>query len=162
MPFDAFLKIEGVEGGSTAAKHKGEIDILSYSWGVSNTGAQGGGGGGGGGAGKAVPLDFTFTHAIDKASPVLMLACATGKHYPLATFTVETSGEERQRYLVIKLTDVLVSSLNQQGAFPAEGGGPPLEDLSLSFTKIDFAHYSRNAQGQEIITQTSFDFKRQR
>ena len=37
MAFDAFLKLDGVKGESFDNTHKGEIDILSFSWGVSQT-----------------------------------------------------------------------------------------------------------------------------
>ena len=52
MAFDAFLKIDGIEGESTDKTHPGEIEIQSFSWGVSNTAS--GGAGGGGGAGKGL------------------------------------------------------------------------------------------------------------
>jgi type VI secretion system (T6SS) effector Hcp len=34
MPADVFVKIDGVEGESSDATHKNEIEVLSYSWGV--------------------------------------------------------------------------------------------------------------------------------
>jgi len=76
MASDIFAKIGDIKGESLDDKHKGEIEVLSYSWGVSNSGTIGGGGGGGG-AGKATFQDLSFTHGIDKASPLLLKACAT-------------------------------------------------------------------------------------
>ena len=90
MAFDAFLKIEGIDGESADKTHPGEIEVMSFSWGVSNTG--GGSTGGGGGAGKAVLQDFHFSMATSKASPNLMLACATGRHIRAATLTVPHGG----------------------------------------------------------------------
>jgi len=75
MAFGAFLKIEGIDGESQDKDHKGEIEIDSFSWGVTNTST---GGGGGGSTGKAVSQDFHFTAPLSKASPNLMLACCTG------------------------------------------------------------------------------------
>ena len=70
MASDIFAKIGDIKGESLDDKHKDEIEVLSWSWGVTNAGATTAGGGGG--AGKASFHDLSFTHKIDKASPVLM------------------------------------------------------------------------------------------
>ena len=89
-----FLKIDGIDGDSTSVQHKGEIDVQSWSWGVTQTGSSGGGGGGGG-AGRAVFQDFHFVSRISKASPALFLACATGQHHKDATLTGERAGSAK-------------------------------------------------------------------
>ena len=76
MASDIFAKIGDIKGESLDNKHKDEIEVLSWSWGVTNDAAQSMGGGGG--AGKASFHDLSFTHKIDKASPVLMKGCASG------------------------------------------------------------------------------------
>jgi len=73
---DYFLKLDGIEGESHDSKHKNEIDVQSWSWGESQTGTHAGGGGGG--AGKVSMQDFHFVMQNNKASPKLMLACASG------------------------------------------------------------------------------------
>src|SRR2546428_4790168 len=88
---DIFAKIGDIKGESLDDKHKDEIEVLSWSWGVTNTGARGGGAGGG--AGKASVRDLSFTHKIDKASPVLMQTCATGVHLKEATITHRKAGK---------------------------------------------------------------------
>ena len=90
MASDIFAKIGDIKGESFDDKHKGEIEVLSYSWGVSNSGSIGGGGGG---AGKATFNDLSFTHSIDKASPLLLKACATGQHLKEATITHRKAGK---------------------------------------------------------------------
>ena len=95
MAFDAFLKIDGIEGESTDKIHPGEIEIQSFSWGVSNTSS--GGAGGGGGAGKASFTDMNFMSALSKVGPSLMLACATGRHFPSATLTCPQGRREGDR-----------------------------------------------------------------
>src|SRR5688500_17748659 len=87
---DYFLKINGSPGESVDAKHKGEIDVLGFSWGVSQTGTMGYGGGGG--AGKASFQDFHFTMPTSKASPKVMLACATGQHIDEAILYCRKAG----------------------------------------------------------------------
>ncbi len=74
MATTTFIKFDGIEGESTHKDHKGEVDVLSWSWGVSNAGT--GHAGGGSGAGKAQPVDLHFTHNYDKASPGLALGWA--------------------------------------------------------------------------------------
>ena len=126
---DYFLKLEGVDGESTDSKHKGWIDVESYSFGVSSTAS-----GAGGGAGKAKFGDFTFAKTIDKSSPVLMLEAATGKHFKSAEIVLVRSGTEIIKW---KLTDVLISSYQNSGASDA-----PMEQISLNFAKIEVEYGS--------------------
>ncbi|HXJ67085.1 MAG TPA: type VI secretion system tube protein Hcp [Actinomycetota bacterium] len=134
MAFDAFLKIEGIKGESFDSAHKGEIDILSFSWGVTNTGSFATGSGGG--TGKASFQDLHFTHKVDKASPLLMLACAQGKHIPTATLTVrKQGGKVPLEYLKVTMEDVLVSSYQSGGA----RSGTPAGEFSLNFAKVEYS-----------------------
>src|SRR3954467_12518700 len=94
---DYFLKIEGVEGEATDSKNKNEIQLESWSWGESNSGSQHSGGGGG--SGKEAAQDFHFVMKLNKASPKLFLACATGKHLTKAVLTCRKAGETQQPYL---------------------------------------------------------------
>jgi len=143
MAFDAFLKIVGIEGESTDKAHPKEIEIESFSWGESNTTSAAGGGGGS--AGKTVIQDIHFTMPVSKASPSLMLACATGRHLQSATLSCRKAGGNHFEFMKITLDDVIVSSY-QVGAhvidqgFSLLGGAEdrPTDQLSLNFVKIDF------------------------
>jgi type VI protein secretion system component Hcp len=104
--FDAFLKLDGIKGESADTKHKGEIDVINFTWGVAQTGVSATGGG----AGKVHVHDFTILKKTDASSPLLMLNCASGAHIKEANFVVRKAGGEQLEYLKIKLTDVLVSS----------------------------------------------------
>src|SRR4051794_32529254 len=129
MAFDAFLKIEGIDGESQVKGKEKWIEISSWSWGVTQAG-----GGGGVGPGKAVAQDFHFVHTSDKATPKLLLNCCKGTHIPKATLSVRKAGAKIQDYLVIKMEDILVSSVS-----PSHGGGEaPADSFSLNFTKIDW------------------------
>src|SRR4051812_1418407 len=102
MAFDCFLKIDGVGGESTDKTHPGEIEVSSFSWGESNTGTVAPGGGAG--AGKVVMQDFHFTMNSSKATPKLMVACATGKHFPTVLITMRKAGGGGGfEFLVIKM-----------------------------------------------------------
>ena len=77
---DYFLKLDGIKGESQDDKHKDEIHVSSFSFGVTNAGT--GGSNLGSGGGRANVQDMHFTKVVDQASPNLFLACATGKHIP--------------------------------------------------------------------------------
>lgn len=139
---DYFLKIDGIEGESADDKHKGEIDVESYSFGATNSG--GFAYGGGGGAGKVSMQDFHFTMKINKATPKLMQHCASGKHIPKAVLTVRKAGEKQQEYMKVTFSDVLVSSYQTGGS---GGDIVPTESLSLNFTKIEFEYKEQKADG---------------
>lgn len=141
MAVDMFLKISEIPGESLDSKHKDEIDVLSFSWGVSQFG--GSASGGGAGAGKADFQDFTFAVPVSKASPKLWLACASGKHYSDATLSVRRAGENQNDYLVYKLYDLLVTSY-QEGASDDTG---PLDSFSLNFSKIEVSYKQVDQKG---------------
>ena len=112
MASDIFAKIGDIKGESLDDKHKDEIEVLSWSWGVTN--AEKPTGGGGGGEGKASFHDLSFTHEIDKASPVLMKGCATGQHLKEATITRRKAGKGQQEFLIIKMNDVLITAVTRR------------------------------------------------
>ncbi len=143
MAVDAFLKIETIEGESNDAKHKAEIDVESWSWGESQMGTHAGGGGGG--AGKVSMQDFHFVMKINKASPKLMLACATGEHIKKAVLTCRKAGKEQQEFLTVTMSDLLVSSYQTGGS--GQGGIVPSDQISLNFSKIEFDYKEQKADG---------------
>jgi type VI secretion system secreted protein Hcp len=139
---DLFLKIDGIQGESMDAEHANEIDLDAFSWGETNVVSHTGGGGGG--AGKVAMQDFRFTKRLDKASPVLFQACASGKHFAKAVLTARKAGEGQQDYLVITLSDVLVSSYQVGGA---ESGDAGVEETSLAFSRIVFEYRAQKPDG---------------
>lgn len=139
---DYFLKIAEIKGEATDEKHKGEIDIESWSFGETQSGTAGHGGGGG--AGKVSFQDFHFTHRFDKASPALVVACASGQHIKEATLFVRKAGGGQQEYLNIKIEDSIVSSY-QVGA--SGGEVVPVDSFSINFSKITFEYKEQKADG---------------
>jgi type VI secretion system secreted protein Hcp len=142
MAVDMFLKLDGIKGESKDSKHKDEIHIETFSWGLSQHGTMGVGGGGG--AGKVDIHDIAVTKYLDKSSPELMLACCSGKHIPTGLVTVRKAGEHPLEYLKIKLTDILVSSVQNAGA----GSENLTETLSLNFAKFEVAYQQQGADGK--------------
>jgi type VI secretion system secreted protein Hcp len=142
MASDIFAKIGDIKGESTDDKHKDEIDVMSFSWGVTQSGAIAGGGGG---AGKAQFSDFSFTTNTSKASPSLFLACASGEHIKEATITVRKAGKGQQEYLILKMTDVLVSSY--QTSASAGSDTNPTENINMAFAKVEFTYKPQKEDG---------------
>ena len=138
---DYFLKIDGIPGESTDGKHKGEIQIESFSWGLSNSGPAAHGGGG---AGKAAFQDFSFVTQVTKASPKLFLACASGAHIKQAILTARKAGKVQQEFLKVTLSDLLVSSYQTEGS---GGDVVPTDQVSLNFSKIEVSYREQKADG---------------
>ena len=142
MASDIFAKIGDIKGESLDDKHKDEVEVLSRSWGVSQSGSMAHGGGGG--EGKASFNDFNFTHHIDKASPVLLKACATGEHIKEATITVRKAGKGQQEFLIIKMADIIITHV----APSAAGDGiPTAESVALQCAKVDLEYKPQKADG---------------
>jgi type VI secretion system secreted protein Hcp len=140
MAVDIFAKLGDIKGESTDDKHKDEVEVLSYSWGVTNPAPTGTGGGG---AGRATFQDLSIVHKIDKASPNLLKACATGQHLKEATITFRKAGKGQQDYLIIKMNDVIITGVAQSTA----GGDVGSENVSLEFAKVDWEFKPQNPNG---------------
>ncbi len=142
MAVDIFLKLDGIDGESKDAKHKGEIDVESFSFGATHPGSTSGGTGSG--AGKVSMQDFSFTTQVNKASPKLFLACASGQHIKSALLTVRKAGGQQQDFLKITLSDVTVSGYHE-GA--AEAAAMPTDQVSLNFSKIHVSFGGQRPDG---------------
>jgi type VI secretion system secreted protein Hcp len=138
MAVDIFAKIGTIKGESPDAKHKDEIEVLSYSWGVQQTLGPVDEG-----SGKANFQDFTIVHRIDKSTPALMLACATGSHFKDATITHRKSGKEPLEYLIIKMDDLIITGVTHGG----DTTGPGSETVTLSFAKVDLEYRAQKQDG---------------
>lgn len=136
---DYFINIDGIPGESQDDKHRNEIEVEAWSWGATNSV------GGGGGAGKVNMSDLVFTSRISKASPQLMLACASGKHIKNAVFTARRTGGTEFEFLNLTLSDVVVSSFRTGDE--GEGDGGPVDSVSLNFSQIEFEYRSMKPDG---------------
>jgi type VI secretion system secreted protein Hcp len=142
MASDIFAKIGDIKGESLDSKHKDEIEVLSFSWGVTND-ATIKTGGGGAGAGKATFHDLSFHHGIDKASPMLLKACATGEHLKEATITQRKAGKGQQEFLIIKMNDIIITGVSLGDT--SDGAGS--ETVTMAFAKVDLEYRPQKADG---------------
>jgi type VI secretion system secreted protein Hcp len=141
VAIDFFLHITGIEGESADAKHKGWLDVASWSFGEANSAPPPGGGGG---AGKVSMQDFNFMTATSKASPKLFLACASGQHFKEAKLVGRKAGKDQSEFLTWTFSDVLFTSYQTSGS---EGGDLPFDSVSLNFTKVQVDYRPQKADG---------------
>lgn len=143
MAVDMFIKIKGIDGESKDDKHTKEIDVLAWSWGMSQNGSFHVGGGGG--SGKVSVQDLSITKYIDSASNKLMLACCTGEHIDEATLYVRKAGKDALEYIVIKLEQVMVTHVQMGGS----GGEDKLtENITLNFAKYSYDYTPQDQKGK--------------
>jgi type VI secretion system secreted protein Hcp len=141
MAADIFAKIGDIKGESVDPTFKDQIEVLSWSWGVSQPGSAAMGSGAG--LGKATFNDFSFLHNMDKATPNLMKACATGKHFPEATVTARKAGEGQKEYLIFKFSEVFVT-----GVTPGGNGSDPVQEMvTMQFAKVELEYKPQKGDG---------------
>ena len=142
MAVDMFLKIDDIEGESVDDVHAGEIDVLSWSWGMSQSGTTHSGPGGG--AGKVNVQDLSFVHYVDKSSANLMKMCCNGKHFEEATLVVRKAGEMPLEYMIITMKGGLISSVSTGGS----GGEDRItENVTLNFSEFKTEYVPQMADG---------------
>ena len=143
MAVDMFIKIGDIKGEAQDHKHKGEIDILSWSWGMSNSGTTHMGSGGG--SGKVSVQDLSFTKFVDSASNALITHCCSGKHIDKAQLIVRKAGGDKPvEYIKVDLEDIVISAVSTGGS----GGEDRLtENISLNFARFKYAYSPQKTDG---------------
>ena len=142
MAVDMFFVVDGIKGESKDKAYKESIDVLAWSWGLSNSGSFHTGGGGG--SGKVNVNDISFTKYVDKSSADLQLFCCNGKHVPKAKLIVRKAGENPLDYLTIELTDVFVTGVSSGGS---RGEERLTETIQLNFSKVHFKYMVQDEKG---------------
>ncbi|MET1415349.1 type VI secretion system tube protein Hcp [Roseibium sp. HPY-6] len=119
MAIDSFIKLEGIKGEAQDKTHKDEIDVLSWSWGASQSGTTHMGSGSG--SGKAHFQDLSLTIYVDKSAPALLNHLSTGKHIPKGMFiTRKAAGDTPIEYLKLEMKDIIVTSYSTGGSGSAD------------------------------------------
>jgi type VI secretion system secreted protein Hcp len=133
-----FLKVAGVTGESGDADHKGEIEVLSWSWGMQAsvdvaTGHA---------AGRASISDLQIVKRVDLSTPTLMSALRNNKPFSQVTLTVRKAGEQPLTYFKIVLENARVTSLRTESE-----AAELSERLSLGFSKIRVTYTPQSSTG---------------
>jgi type VI secretion system secreted protein Hcp len=147
MALDMFLELAGIAGESTDPVHKGEIQISSWSWGLSEP-ASAASGESGAGAGKVSIQNIVIQKNADIASPLLIQHCAQGARIASGTVSVRkagaTAGAVGKDFLLFKMTNVLVMSVTEDAAAASD---LPTETVTLAFSKFEFDYSTLSATG---------------
>ncbi len=144
MAVDIFLKIEGIAGEAQDERHRGEIDILAWSWGLAQSGTTHMGPGAG--SGKVAVQDITFTKYCDRATTNILKYCSNGKHIPQALLTIRKAGGDAPvEYFKLQMTDLIVSSYATGGS--ADGLDRLQETVTLNFRKYTVTYTEQTKQG---------------
>lgn len=150
MAFDCYLKIPTVDGEATHKGHEKWIELLSYNQGVSQHSGGSMSSAGGLSGGRANFQDFTIVHPLDKSSPKLNAACASGEHIKDITLEICRSTGDAKGTVFMKyvMSDVLVSSVKTGGS--AKGAEPlPLEEVAFAFGKIEWTYTETDHAGKK-------------
>ena len=155
MAIDMYLKVEGAAGESQDSNHKDWIDILSYSWGATQTGTMSGGGGGG--AGKVSFNDLHVSTNLDKATPAILKTCASGKHLAEVKVSICKAGGTQIEYTTIVLKDVIVTAVQ----FSGSGGSEQVHvDYSFQAAKVEQHYWVQSKDGTKgAESQMGWDVK---
>lgn len=140
MAVDYFLKLDGVQGESTADGHKDEIQILSFSWGASNVSSVAGTGGSG--AGKVDLSDLNVMIFFDKSTPKFFKSVVMGQHIKTGTLTATKSGAGNKPYLKVDLKELFVTSLQISASSEI-----PSVSVSFTYNEIKMDYSVQDEQG---------------
>jgi type VI secretion system secreted protein Hcp len=141
MAESMWIKIDGCKGEATDEEHKDEIDIQSFSWGMSHPVSSSGTGQS---MGESSASDLSVMKLVDRASPNLMKFCMNAKVFPEVLLTCRKRGETPIDYMKIKMKNALISSVQNSGA--AEGG-PLSESVSFAFTAVEVEYTPQKDDG---------------
>ncbi len=140
MAVNAYIKIADVTGGSTAAEHSGEIEILSWSHGFSQPTSPTRSTAGAGSVEQANHSNFTFTKYIDSATDDLLKYCWNGKQIATATVTCYradgATDNKPIEYLKVEMQHVVVSNFSISGG----AGDVPVENVSLDYGIVKYTY----------------------
>lgn len=142
MAVDILLKLDDVKGESVVKKHEGWIDVLSWSWGMTQSGSTHTATGGG--SGKVNVQDLSFTKHIDMSTHNLIKMCCSGKHFKEATLKLRKAGGDAVEYLKVTLKDIIISSVSTGGS----GGDDRItESVTLNFGSFKVEYTPQVAAG---------------
>jgi len=144
---DMFLLVKGakhgvIKGEAADAQHKGEIEIVSWSWGMQAKNTLGGGLA----TGKATIQDLRVVKRVDSASTALMLALRTNEPIQKAVLTLRKAGKSQLEYLKITIEGGRVTSLTVDGG-DAAGSPDVVEKVSFAFNKIEVEYVGQGKDG---------------
>jgi type VI secretion system secreted protein Hcp len=137
---DAFLMLDRVKGESVDETYAGHMEILSWSWGMSNSGSAHRGKGAGTGATHV--SDVSIMKRVDTSTPTLMDFCVRGEHISKGKIVIRKSGGSKLEYYIVEMEEIMISGVQNSGS------GPDMtESLSFNFAKFKMKYVPQLASG---------------
>jgi type VI secretion system secreted protein Hcp len=135
---DMFLKVEGVTGEAVDADHKGEIDVVSWSWSMDapvsvTSGAA---------TGMVSVGELHIVKRVDQSSPTLMRFLRNRKELSSAQLVVRKAGTTPLEYFTIHLQNVLVNGLRAESH-----DSELIEHIRLGFSKMRVSYTPQGTTG---------------
>jgi type VI secretion system secreted protein Hcp len=155
MAYDAFLKLDGLDGESTTKGHEKWIEVSSFQWGVDHPVSITASGRS---TGKANVHDFKITKPVDASSPKLFLSCVTGKNFDKGSIWVrKAGGDNALPYMKYDFKGILITGFENA----ASGGDDnPMEEMTLNFTGLDYTYTMQKPDGTAGgAIQVTYDLK---
>ncbi len=144
MSFDAFVKIEGIEGESSDSKHTGWIEALNFSCGATQEVSFTASSAGGATAERVDIKPFTFTKQVDSSTPKLFQACAAGTHFDKIIMELHRAGgSDKVKFLEYELSNCIICDI----ATNVNGGDFPYESISINFGRIRITYSKQKREG---------------
>lgn len=148
MAFDAFIKIDGIEGESTDYKHKGWIEISFFGCGLSQKVSRTASSAGDASVERADFQEFVFTKLIDKATPLLALACADGTHIDKIAVELCRAGTDKVKFMEFVLKDCFISGASiLAGKSKERTDDFPVETICINYGKIQWVYTQQSRAG---------------
>jgi type VI secretion system Hcp family effector len=140
MAINAYITLEGIQGGSDAAGHEAQIEILSWNHSFIQPTSATRSVSGSGTVEAATHNDFSFTKYISSATDDLLKHCWSGLQIPSVTFTcyrADGSTENQPvEYLKVVMQNVVVSSFAISGG----AGDLPIEEIALNYSYVQYVY----------------------
>jgi type VI secretion system secreted protein Hcp len=148
------LRIDNIQGESTLSGHANEIEILSYSNGISSCNLVSSGGTKNSTC-KPIASDISFMMVLDRSNVQLKNAITSGKIIPSADFTYIFLGATPFEYYKIHMENINVVSIQESGS-----NEKPTVSLSLAFSRIAWQYTMQdpNTGGPGEVTKGGWDF----
>lgn len=142
MAFDVFINIQGIEGESRDAQHRGWMEVSGYDFNLKQKVSKTASSVGGASAERADFSHFGFTKPLDKASPLLAQACAAGTHIDTIVVDLCRAGGSKIRFMQYSFSDCMINAVKTTGQ-----GGVPEDDISFAYGKVQWCYTHQNRAG---------------
>lgn len=152
MAVNAYLIIDGRPGPSTSKPNA--IDILSFSFGASNTAVIGAGSSGGESRARSANLsDISIMKVVDKTSPLLFDDCVTGNYLKKVDIIYDKPmGDNQEDYYKIHMEDALITSIQHSGS-----SENPMESISFAYSKVKVSYNPEEGGALKGFIDKGFD-----